>query len=72
MHINATVTAKSSQDSIKLEKGRYRITVRAPAEGGKANDAARAVLAEAFGVPVGSISLVKGATHPSKIFLLRE
>lgn len=72
MHINVTVTPDSTKDSIVLQKGRYRITVRAPAQGGQANDAARIVLAEAFGVSPGAISLIKGATHSSKIFLLRE
>ncbi len=72
MHILATVTPDSSKDSIILHKGRYRIAVRAPAQGGQANDAARIVLAEAFGVSPSAISLIKGATHPSKIFLLRE
>lgn len=49
----------------------YEIWVKAPAEQGRANGAVRAVLAQHLGVAENKLSLVKGATNPSKIFLHR-
>ena len=49
----------------------FEIWVKAPAEQGRANEAVRAILAENLGVPESKITLIKGATSPSKIFLKR-
>ena len=43
-----------------------KIQVAAPPERGRANEAACAVLAEALGIPVRNVTLVRGQTSPSK------
>ena len=50
----------------------FEIWVKAPAERGLANAAVRAALAAHLGVAENKLSLLKGATSPAKIFLLRE
>lgn len=50
----------------------FEIWVKAPAERGLANAAVRAALAAHLGVAENQLSLVKGATSPAKIFLLRH
>ena len=49
----------------------YEIWVKAPAEQGRANEAVRTVLAAHLGIAENKLSLIKGATGPAKIFLLR-
>ncbi len=50
----------------------FEIWVKAPAERGQANAAVRAALCAHLGVAENKLSLIKGATSPAKIFLLRE
>lgn len=50
----------------------YEIWVKAPAQEGRANEAVRAVLAQQLNVAENKLSLIKGATSPAKIFLLRD
>lgn len=50
----------------------FEIWVKAPAERGQANAAVRAALAKHLEVAENKLSLVKGATSPAKIFLLRK
>lgn len=50
----------------------FEIWVKAPAERGLANAAVRVALAARLGVAENKLSLVKGATSPAKIFLLRQ
>ena len=50
----------------------FEIWVKAPAQEGRANEAVRALLAAHLGVAENKLSLVKGATSPSKIFLQRS
>ena len=49
-----------------IEGERLRIGVSEPAEGGRANRAACAVLAEALGVPASAVSLIAGAASREK------
>lgn len=49
----------------------FEIWVKAPAERGLANAAVRAALAAHLSVAENKLSLIKGATSPAKIFLLR-
>ena len=49
----------------------FEIWVKAPAERGLANAAVRVALAAHLGVAENKLSLIKGATSPAKIFLLR-
>lgn len=50
----------------------FEVWVKAPAEQGRANEAVRALLAAHLGVAENKLSLIKGATSPSKIFLKRS
>ena len=50
----------------------FEIWVKAPAERGLANAAVRAALAAHLGPAENKLSLIKGATSPAKIFLLRK
>ena len=50
----------------------FEIWVKAPAEQGRANEAVRTLLAAHLGVEEKKLSLIKGATSPSKIFLQRS
>jgi uncharacterized protein (TIGR00251 family) len=45
-----------------------KVRVAAPPEGGRANEALAALLADRLGVPVKSVSLASGATSRSKRF----
>ena len=45
---------------------RWRVRVAAPPEGGKANEAVLALLAERLGVPRGRLALVAGHGSPLK------
>ncbi len=50
-----------------LWNGSVRVLVREPAEGGRANAAVLAVLADALGVRVASLRLVAGAASSRKV-----
>lgn len=49
-----------------------KLRVAAPPVEGRANEAARVLLAELLGVPKSSVALVRGATARSKQFLIRS
>ena len=49
----------------------FEIWVKAPAAQGRANEAVKVILAQHLGIAENKISLIKGATSPSKIFLRR-
>ena len=72
MYIKATVKPGSKKDGVAMKNGRYIVSVREPASEGRANAAARAILARHLGVPQKSLSLVRGADRPSKLFILRD
>lgn len=48
------------------------VSVSAPAENGRANKAALALVAAHLNVPVGKLWLVKGARTPAKIIEIRD
>jgi hypothetical protein len=48
-----------------------KIRVSAPPEKGKANAAVEAVLAEALGLPAGSVAVVSGKSSPRKLVEVR-
>ena len=48
-----------------------KLRVTAPAVEGRANEAARALLAELLGVPRSRVALTRGASSRSKHFLIR-
>lgn len=51
----------------RLENGVYHITVKEPAEDGRANQRVREILAEHFNVPVKDVHIVRGAKTHGKI-----
>lgn len=56
---------------VQKAPGTFEIWVKAPAEQGRANEAVKIILAQHLGVAENKVSLIKGATSPSKIFLHR-
>ena len=62
------VVPKSSKNEIVglLEDGSLKLKVTAAPEKGKANEAVRTLLAEAFGVPTRQVEIVRGATATMK------
>ena len=48
--------------------GELLVSVRAPAEKGKANAEIIRVIAKALGIPRGSVTLKSGAASPHKVF----
>lgn len=50
----------------------FEVWVKAPAQQGRANEAVKALLAEELKIDGKQLSLIKGATSPSKIFLRRN
>lgn len=71
-YLKIKVHADEKREKI-LEKSAdtFEVWVKAPAEQGRANAAVRAALAAHLGVAENRLSLIKGATSPAKIFLLR-
>jgi uncharacterized protein YggU (UPF0235/DUF167 family) len=72
MYIKATVKAGSGKDSVSEKNGRYIVSVREKAVEGRANDAARAALAQHLNISEKDLALVRGAKKPSKLFMLRK
>ncbi len=60
------VPGASRSKIVGLLGDRLKVAVAAPAEGGRANQAVRELLAEAFGVPVGNALVSAGPTQPRK------
>ena len=75
MEMYLKVKVHAGEKKNKLERktaDTYEIWVKAPAQEGRANEAVRAMLAAELGVAENKLSLIKGATSPSKIFLQRS
>ncbi len=51
----------------RLPQGAYHVAVVEPAEGGRANERVREVLAEYFNVPVKDVQIIRGAKTHGKI-----
>jgi uncharacterized protein (TIGR00251 family) len=54
-----------------VHAGRLKVSVTQAPEKGKANEAIREVLADAFEVRAADVELIAGATSPEKQFLIR-
>ncbi|MCE8516080.1 DUF167 domain-containing protein [Ruegeria pomeroyi] len=63
------VTPKAARDSVILAGEVVRITVTAPPEDGKANEAVRKLLARAMGVAPSRLDLRRGQTARDKTFV---
>lgn len=66
--VRVRARAGASREAVEEIRGGYRISVREKAEGGRANERIKEVLARTLGVPVAKVRLIKGKTEPSKIF----
>lgn len=70
-YIHARVTTRAKKESIsQVKPGTYTIKVREKAERGQANKRVRELLAFTLTLSTKNIRLVKGATSPSKLFLV--
>lgn len=58
--------AKRNAIQQMMEDGSMKMDVSAPADDGKANDAAIKLLAKTFGVPIACVTLVSGHTSRRK------
>ncbi|MES0824482.1 DUF167 domain-containing protein [Ruegeria sp. SCP11] len=67
--IPVRVTPKATKDSIQVDRGDIRISVTAPPENGKANEAVRQILATAMGVAPSALTLKQGQTTRDKLFV---
>jgi uncharacterized protein (TIGR00251 family) len=71
LEIQVKAVPGAKRDEISGPLGdRLKIRVSQPPEGGRANEAIRALLAEHLGVPVRSVTLASGASNPSKVFVV--
>lgn len=73
MQIRVRVKAGSKEDSVKrLIDDRLAVSVKEKAEGGRANDRVKELLAEYFSVLPNEIKLISGHTSSSKVFVLPD
>lgn len=69
MKISVTVKAGAKKEEVMLQQdGSFRISVKAPAQEGKANDAVRELLADYLGISKSAVRMVTGFRFPKKIF----
>lgn len=59
------------EEIIKKEKDSFEIKIKEKPERGEANKRIKELLSEYFNVPLGKISLIKGAKQKSKIFNIK-
>lgn len=64
------VTPGARVEQIGIEQGRVQVKVRTKPEGGKANEAVLALLADALGVATSRLRLLRGATSREKLIQL--
>jgi len=73
LRIRVKAVPGSSRDRLAGALGdRLKVCVAAPPEGGKANAAIAAMLADALGVPERSIVLRVGGSTPLKVFAVLD
>ena len=69
MKLFATVKPNAKQESIaQLDETHFSISVKEPAQQGKANHAVMRVLADHFHVPLSRVRLVSGMASRNKAF----
>ncbi|MDX2176966.1 MAG: DUF167 domain-containing protein [Candidatus Sumerlaeia bacterium] len=65
------VTPKARREGFgAVHDGRLKVSVAAPPEDGKANDAVRRLVAKALGLPLSRVELLRGATDRRKTLRL--
>lgn len=55
-----------------IEAGMLKVSITAPPEDGKANEAIVELLRDAFGLKRSEVELLRGKTHRNKVILLRK
>lgn len=69
MKIFAKVKPNAKEDRVeKLSDNEFLILVKARPQEGRANQAAKEILSEYFGVPKSCVNLLKGKTSRQKVF----
>ena len=69
MLIKVKVFTEAKKDEIvKKAEDNYIVKVREKAEGGKANQKVKEILASYFKISSGKVRLIKGGKKPNKIF----
>jgi uncharacterized protein YggU (UPF0235/DUF167 family) len=66
--VTVRVRPRASRTEVTADGREIRVSVRAPAEGGRATEEARRALADALGVPVSRVVLRRGARSRVKQF----
>jgi uncharacterized protein len=66
--LTVRVVPRSSRAAAERDRGELVLRVRAPAEGGRATEEARRLLAESLGVPRSAVTLRRGVRSRTKIF----
>ena len=64
------ITEAREESAVEHSPGLWHIRIREKPERGSANARVRSLLARILNVPEGSLRLIKGATSPSKTYLL--
>ena len=68
MRIRVHARPRAREESVKMvEENTYRVSVKEPPAGGRANEAICRALAEHFDVPKTSVQIISGATSRNKI-----
>ncbi|HEY6162253.1 MAG TPA: DUF167 domain-containing protein [Bacteroidia bacterium] len=65
LHIKARPNAKQNQ-LLRLSNGTLQVKIKAPAQGGKANEELLRFLSDFFDIPKSGISVVSGHSAPFK------
>ncbi len=68
-YIKVTTKAGEKRTSIVMKGDRYIVSVREPAQDGRANVAVHTALAVHLGIAEKNLALVRGADKPSKLFI---
>lgn len=66
--IRVVVVAGARKERVEERDGRLAISVKEPAEGGRANARVRELVARHCAAPLSRVSLVKGHKSPRKTF----
>ncbi len=63
-----TVKPRAKKEEVrKTDEGQYMVSVHAPPQGGKANEALIELLANYFSVPKTSVKIIRGQTGRRKL-----
>lgn len=69
MKISAKVKPNAKENRVeRISDNEFLVWVKAPAQENRANQAAREILAEYFGVAKSRVNLLKGKTSRQKVF----